>query len=126
MYEVTEAIKDTRYDKKIIFIVMKNEDKELLESPCEDKLEADVYTSEGQTEYLLYWRTKETSLQRQIDKIGDPTYAISQIKEKKIIQKILLDLPEFFEFVRDNNGLSLATHLSEDFKSMLSFMGLQD
>lgn len=125
MFEVTEAIKDTRYDKKIIFIVLKDNDKELIESPCEDTIEADIYSSEGQTQYILYWRSKEAELQAQIDEIGDPTCAISQIKEKKIVQKILLDLPDFFEFVRDNNGLPLTMHLSEDFKSILSFMELQ-
>ena len=86
----------------------------------------DIYSSEGQTQYILYWRSKEAELQARIDEIGDPTYAISQIKEKKIVQKILLDLPDFFEFVRDNNGPPLTMHLSEDFKSILSFMGLQD
>ena len=126
MFEVTEAIKDTRYDKKIIFIVLKDNDKQLLESPSEDTIEADIYSSEGQTQYILYWRSKEAELQARIDKIGDPTYAISQIKEKKIVQKILLDLPDFFDFVRDNNGPPLTMHLSEDFKSILSFMGLQD
>ena len=126
MFEVTEAIKDTRYDKKIIFIVLKDEDKELLKSHCGNVIGADVYSSDGQTQYILYWRNKESELQARIDEIGDPTYAISQIKEKKIVQKILLDLPDFFEFVRDNNGLPLSTHLSEDFKSILSFMGLQD
>lgn len=126
MFEVTEAIKDTRYNKKIIFFVLKDNDKELLESPCEDTIEADIYSSEGQTQYILYWRNKEAELQARIDEIGDPTYAISQIKEKKIVQKILLDLPDFFEFVRDNNGPPLTMHLSEDFKSILSFMGLHD
>lgn len=126
MFEVTEAIKDTRYDKKIIFIVLKDNDKQLLESPSEDTIEADIYSSEGQTQYILYWRSKEAELQARIDEIGDPTYAISQIKEKKIVQKILLDLPDFFDFVRDNNGPPLTMHLSEDFKRILSFMGLQD
>lgn len=124
MYEVTEAIKDTRYDKKIIFIVLKDEDKKLLDSPCEESLETNVYTSEGQAQYTFYWRNQEAALQNQIAGIGDPTYAINLIKEKKIVQKILWDLPDFFEFVRDNNGLTLAAHLSEGFESMLSYMGL--
>ena len=124
MYEVTEAIKDSRYDKKIIFIVLKDEDKELLKSHCEDVIEADVYSSEGQTQYILYWRNKEAELQAQIDKIGNNAYAINQIKEQAIVQKILLDLPDFFAFIRDINGLPLSKHLSEDFKSILSFMGL--
>lgn len=126
MFEVTEAIKDTRYDKKIIFIVLRDDDKKLLESPCEDKIEADIYSSDGQAQYILYWQNKEAELQAQIDEIGDTTYSLNLIKEKKIVRKILIDLPDFFEFVRDYNGPPLSNHLAEDFKSILSFMGLQD
>lgn len=124
MFEVTEAIKDSRYDKRIIFIVLKEEDKELLKSHCEDVLGADVYSTDGQAQYTLYWRSKEATLQKQINEIGNNPYAINLIKEQGIVQKILLDLPVFFEFVKDNNGLPLSDHLSENFKSILSFMGL--
>ena len=57
---------------------------------------AKVYSSEGQTEYSLYWAKEEEKLQSQIEALGDPTRAISQIKEKEIVQRILLDLPGFF------------------------------
>lgn len=124
MYEVTEAIKDARYDKKIIFIVLRDADKELLESPCEDTIEADIYSSDVQFQYTLYWQKKEAELQARIDEIGDDIYSLNLTKEKKIVRKILLDLSDFFEFIRDNNGPTLSTHLSEDFKSILSFMGL--
>lgn len=126
MFEVTEAIKDVRFDKKIIFIVLKDEDKELLDSPCEDSLETNVYSTDGQSQYTIFWKEKEDELQVRIDEIGDPTRSIHLIKEKSIIQKILLDLPEFFEFIRDNNGLPLKTHLSEEFKSIVSYMGFKD
>lgn len=126
MYEVTEAIKDTRYDKRIIFIILKDEDKELLENSIEEALEANVYSADGQSQYTIFWKEAEEDLQARINEIGDPTYAIHLIKEKSIIQKILLDLPEFFEFIKDNNGYPLKKHISEDFESMLSFMGLND
>lgn len=124
LYEVTEAIKDSRYENRIVFIVLKDEDKEYFTSPCEDDLEANVYSTDGQTQYILFWTNIEKELQSSIAKIGNPTYAITQIKEQKIVQKILLDLPEFFEFVRDNKGLPLKAHISEDFKSIISFMNL--
>lgn len=124
MYEVTEAIKDSRYESRIIFIVLKDEDKELFKSLCEDNLEANVYTADGQKQYLLYWQNEETKLQGIIDSYDDPTYAIGHIKEKKIVKKILLDLPDFFEFVRDNKGLPLKTHITEDFSSIISYLNL--
>ena len=126
MFEVLEAIKDSRFENKIIFIVLKDEDKSLMAVPCEESIAANVYNPAGQTQYTLYWKQKENELQAQIDEIGDPTYAISQIKEKRIVAKILLDLPELIEFVRDSKGLPLSAHISEDFSSILKFMGLLD
>ena len=40
----------------------------------------------------------------------------------KIVKKILLELPDFLEFVRDSKGLSLSTHIAENYASMSSFM----
>ena len=72
----------------------------------------------------MYWQNEETKLQGIIDSYDDPTYAIGHIKEKKIVKKILLDLPDFFEFVRDNKGLPLKTHITEDFSSIISYLNL--
>ena len=124
MYEVVEAIKDSRFDKKILFIILQDEDKKLIESPCRESISADIYSICGQAKYTLYWRNEEERINSQIEAIGNPVLAINQIKELKIIQKILLDLPEFLEFVRDNNGLSLGELVSQRFSSMISFMGL--
>ena len=126
MYEVLEAIKDSKYKDKIVFVVLRDEDKKYFKSPCEESIAADVYSLEGQTKYTLYWQEKEAALQSQIDSIGDKTYAISQIKENAIIKRILLDLPDFFSFIRDNNGLSLTSHIADHFCSMTQYMGFSD
>ena len=56
--------------------------------------------------------------------MGDPTRAIHQIKEKCIVQRILLDLPEFMEFIKDAKGLPLSEHIENEFKDIVKFMGL--
>ena len=126
MYEVMEAIKSNRFQKKILFIILQDKDKTLVKFPCSDSISANVYSTEGQTQYTLFWQEEANKLQAQINAIGDPVLAINQIKELKIIQKILIDLPEFLEFVRDNKGLPLETHVSQNFSSMTSFMGLHN
>lgn len=85
---------------------------------------AKVYSLEGQTAYSLYWAKVEKELQEQIEALGDPTRAIHQIKEKRIVQRILLDLPEFMEFIKDAKGLPLSEHIGNEFKDILKFMGL--
>ena len=126
MYEMMEAIKDSRFEKKILFIILQDEDKRLVESPCGESISADIYSTYGQTQYTLFWREEAKRIESQITAIGNPVLSINQTKELKIIQKILLDLPELLEFLRDNNGLSLGKHLSQGFSSMIAFMGLLD
>ena len=96
----------------------------VLQTPKANGIAANVYSTEGQTSYSIFWKHQENELQKQIDELGDPTYAITQIKEKKVIQKILLDLPEFIEFVRDSKGLSLTEHIAHKFSDIIKFMNL--
>ena len=123
MFEVMETIKDTRYQNRLLFIVLQDTDKQYLSAPVNGPIAANVYSDEGQTEYIVYWTQRESELQQQIEQIGDTTRAINQIKEKRIVQKILLELSDFLDFIRDNKGLPLETHISEDFASMCKFMG---
>ena len=123
MYEVLEVVKDSKFHDKLVFIVLCDNDKQYLRDVCDEEIGANVYSPTGQTQYSMFWATEEKRLQQQIEDLGDPTYAIAQIKEKRIVQKILLDLPEFLEFVKDNKGLSLSEHIAENFESITKFMG---
>ncbi len=123
MYEVTQAIKDSRYKKKVVYIVLQEEDKAYISAKSNNKLGADVYSSDGQVQYIQFWKEEEKKLQEQIKSIGDPAYSIGQAKEDEIVKRIRLELPEFFNFLRDNKGLSLVSLLEEDFQSMIGFMG---
>ena len=119
-----EVVKDSQYQKKLAFIVLSDEDCEYYkDTPCEP-IGANVYSLEGQTAYTLFWTKYEKLLQSQIDEIGDPTRAIHQIKEKSIVQRILLDLPEFLEFIKDVKGLSLTEHIENSFSDIVGFMNI--
>lgn len=124
MYEVLEVVKDSKFSDKLIFIVLHDEDIKYYKVSISDSIGADIYSTSGQTAYSVFWKRKEDELQAQINELVDPTYAITQIKEKKIVQKILLDLPEFMEFVRDSKGLSLTEHLAHNFEDVIKFMQL--
>lgn len=124
MYEVLEVVKDSDFANKLVFIVLKNEDVKYYKNKPSMDIGTDVYSAKGQTNYSIYWKQQEQDLQKQIDDLGDPTYALTQIKEKSHIQKILLDLPEFIEFVRDSKSIPLAEHLETDFSEIMSFMNL--
>lgn len=124
MYEMLEVVKDSKFSQRLLFIVLTNEDAKYYKIAPVQNIGADVYSVSGQAKYLKYWSQMDKELDSEIEEIGNSIYAINQIKEKKIIQKILLDLPDFLEFVRDNKGLSLAEHLEKGFTEMILFMEL--
>lgn len=124
MFEVLEVIKDSQFQKKLAFIVLYDDDIKYYQDQTTPSIGAKVYSFEGQTTYSLYWSKVEKELQEQIEALGDPTRAIYQIKEKRIVQRILLDLPEFMEFVKDAKGLSLSDHIGSGFNDILRFLGI--
>lgn len=124
MFEMLEVVKDSKFSEKLLFIVLTDDDKKYYESTPVESIDADIYSVQGQAQYSKYWSSVDKELEVQIEEIGNPMYAIAQIKEKAIVQKILLDLPEFFGFIRDNKGLPLSEHIEKGFSDMISFMRL--
>jgi len=123
MFEVLEVIKDSQFQKKLTFIILSDGDIQYYQDQNMPSIGAKVYSLEGQTAYSLYWTKIEKELQEQIEALGDPTRAIHQIKEKRIVQRILLDLPEFMEFIKDAKGIPLSEHVDSGFKDIIKFLG---
>ena len=123
MFEVLEVIKDSQFQKKLAFIILSDGDIQYYQDQNMPSIGAKVYSLEGQTAYSLYWTKIEKELQEQIEALGDPTRAIHQIKEKRIVQRILLDLPEFMEFIKDAKGIPLSEHVDSGFKDIIKFLG---
>lgn len=124
MYEMLEVVKDSNFSEKLLFVVLGNDDVKYYKNEPVESIGADVYSVSGQAKYSKYWSNVDKKLDTEINEISNPMYAIAQIKEKRIVQKILLDLPEFLEFVRDNKGISLSEHIEKGFSDMISFMRL--
>lgn len=124
MFEMLEVVKDSNFSKRLLFIVLGNDDIQYYKNVPDGSIGADVYSAIGQAKYSKYWSSVDKELESEIEEIGNPMHAILQIKEKQIVQRILLDMPEFLEFIRDNKGLSLSEHIEKEFADMISFMGL--
>lgn len=124
MSEVSEIIKDNQFDKKLIFIVLSEEDRKYYKAEPNGPIGANVYTIDGQSKYISYWQKQAEKLQEQIDNLGGGYPAINQIKEKKVADKIVMDLPEFLEYIRDHKGISLSEHISNNFKDILACMNI--
>lgn len=124
MFEMLEVVKDSNFSKKLMFIVLRNDDDKYYKNVPNGSIGADIYSALGQAKYSKYWSSVDRELKHEIEEIGNPMHAILQIKEEQIVQKILIDMPEFLEFIQDNKGLSLSEHIEKGFVDMFSFMGL--
>ena len=124
MFEMLEVVKDHYFSEKLLFIVLSDDDVKYYKIAPDDSIGADVYSASGQAKYSKYWSSIDKNLDKEIEEIGNPMYAITQIKEKRIVQKILLDMPEFLEFIRDNKGIPFSEHVANNFADMISFMKL--
>ena len=124
MYEMLEVVKDSNFSEKLLFVVLSDDDAKYYKDIPINGIGADVYSAVGQAKYSKYWSLIDKEIDEKIEEIGNPMYALSQIKEKRIIQKILLDMPEFLDFIRDNKGIPFSEHVANNFKDMISFMKL--
>ena len=118
MFEMLEVFKDSNYGKKLLFFVLSEEDGKYYKTPNAGNIAADIYSTDGQTKYILYWKEELRKVDMQIQQIGEPMYAMMQINNKSRIVKIQLELQEFFKYIADARGLALKEHISSEFREI--------
>lgn len=89
LYEVLETIKDRRFQDRLAYIVLSDNDSKWLEDTS-DKIGAKVYAVQDQAQYTIFWRNKEKELRNQIEEIGDPAYTIELSKELNTFKRYFL------------------------------------
>ena len=125
MYEMVEALKDSRYKDKIVYIVISEEDRAAYDKSNMETGGPNILNIDSEAYYIKYWEEQSGKIQSQIDEIADITHATNYVEEKKHIQRILLDLPDFLKFIREHNSLTLKTHKSEAYSRMLGYLGIK-
>lgn len=117
MYEVMEVIRDREYKKKILMIVLEDEDKKfyknyeklMAEEPVFNALKvgAEIYSSSGRIGYTEYWETCEYEMIEQIARIQNDINKIQPLKELKRINNISNNISDFLDGLRDWKAVSL-------------------
>jgi TIR domain. len=117
MYEVMEVIRDREYKKKILMIVLADEDKKfyknyeklMAEEPAFNALKvgAEIYSSSGRIGYTEYWETCENEMIEQIARIQNDINKIQPLKEQKRINNISNNISDFLDGLRDWKAVSL-------------------
>lgn len=117
MYEVMEVMRDREYKKKILMIVLQDEDKKSYKNyeklSVEDpvfkalKVGAEIYSSSGRIGYTEYWETCEAEMVEQINRIQNEINKIQPLKELKRIKNISNNISDFLDGLRDWKAVSL-------------------
>lgn len=123
MYEVVETMKNSRYENKMLFIVLSEKERKYYKNIDNDfVVGANVYDTEGRIRYSSYWQEKEDLISKLIQGISDPLNIIEPAKELKIIKKIRLDIDDFTSMLSDRKGIPFETMYEDNFKQILDIV----
>lgn len=119
MYEVMEVMRDREYKKKILMIVLRDEDKkfykdyEKLMVESEEfrtlKVGAEIYSISGRISYTEYWEKREIETTEEISRIQTDINKIQPLNELKRIKNISYNVGDFLEELKDWKAVSLQT-----------------
>lgn len=118
MYEIVEVMKDRNFDSKLLFIIISDDDLIYYDNKNLN-VNANLYSFEGQTEYIMHWKNEETKLKKQIKLIDDPMLSVKLSKELGEIKKIQLDIVEFMSYLRDRKGIAFNEMHKSEFSDII-------
>lgn len=126
MYEVMEVMRDRQYKDRILFILLRDEDKKYYkdyESRMKNdeefknlKIGTNIYSPLGRIEYVKYWERKQEELENEIKKIKDDINKIQYLQELKRIRSILENINDFMDLLSDLKSETLDSLIKSDFK----------
>lgn len=125
MYEVGEIIKDHHFEKKLLFVVLNENDNKYYSDETANFTPAQIYGSEkNRVKYLRYWENEYEELKTVIEKIINPEAKVRPLEKLKEIGRIYRnDINEFLAYLSDNNGKNFeelyANHFSDIIKWIL-------
>ena len=132
MYEVMEVMRDREYKKKILMIVLQDEDKKFYKNyeklSVEDpvfkalKVGAEIYSSSGRIGYTEYWETREAEMVEQITRIQNDINKIQPLKELKRIKNISNNISDFLDGLRDWKAISLQSLKETNYTEIINII----
>lgn len=126
MYEVMEVMRDRQYKDRILFVLLRDEDKKYYkdyenrmkndEKFMQLKIGTNIYNPLGRIEYVKYWEVKQEELENEIKKIKDDINKIQYLQELKRIRSILENISDFMDLLSDLKGETLDSLIESDFE----------
>lgn len=124
MYEVGETIKDHHYKKKLLFVVLGENERKYYGENAPEKIAANIYGGPlMRLEYVNYWKNQYECLEKMIKEIGDYEATRNAANDLKEIGQIYRnDIGEFLDFLSDENGKSFSVLSENDFEDIVNWI----
>lgn len=120
MYEMLETMRDRKFINKLFYIVIFQDDSVFYENSSNVQVAADIYSTNGQTNYIKHWKSVDNELRKTINELGDPLLISNHAEELKVITKIEMEIQEFMKILSDGKGISFGDMLKSNFKDIIS------
>ncbi len=127
MFEVGELLKDKYFRKKILFIIVHEEDRRFYKNIESDVISAKVYDVIERNEYILFWEEEYRKIKEKLDKIQSDVAKIEPLRILREIRKIIdSDLSPFLEYLSDVKGYSFSQMYETQFKYIKDEIGIEE
>lgn len=125
LYEINELISDRDYSKKIIFIIVNENDKKYYKEEISTNLFANIYSFEGRLSYTHYWENEYERYYNKTELIKSENAKIEAFKELREIRRIIdNDIGPFLEYISDAKGMSFDEMYTSGFIDILNELSL--
>ncbi|MCL2804853.1 MAG: toll/interleukin-1 receptor domain-containing protein [Treponema sp.] len=123
MFEVSELFKDSNFEKKLLFIIVSDDDCKYLKKSQSLYIGAKLYSSVESNEYIIYWEKQYKILKESLSKIDSEEAKIESSKKLREIKRIIdHDLSPFIEYLRDSRGKSFSELYETKFNDFISII----
>ena len=121
MYEAGELIKDNNFAKKILFVVISDNERKYYKPTFRNKsIGAKIYSDENQIKYVTYWERQYKNHEKNLEKINSNSAKISTMQKMAEIKKIIdYDIRKFMDYLADSNGKTFEEFFSNSFRDFI-------
>lgn len=121
MYEITELMKDSDFNKKLLFININKEDAQYYkEENVYGEFEAGIYDFYKRLSYITYWNDKGKEMEKSLKSADLPFEMIAEFAlEKRKLVSIIPSTSSFMDLLKNKIGRSFNEINKNDFKEII-------
>ena len=127
MFEVGEILTDEEFKKKLLFIVVSDDDAKHLKSRPEKPIGAKIYSPMERMNYIKHWEDQYEQFKTGFDEIKSDSAKVELTQQLREIRKIIdIDLGKFLDYIGDAYGRTFDQMYKTEFADIRFAMGIAE